>query len=298
MKKILSIVTALALSMILASGVLAATTKPATKKAPAKKTAAKKVVKKAPEKQFIEGSNLMGQTGLLWAETAKTTPKGKVGGAAHLAIHSDEFFTVVQVPVGVNFGLSKCLEAGATAEFMSVSPDEGDSTSGLGDLTLNGKYQFDTQSDVKVAAGLDVGIGPLSDDLGESTTDITPKGMVTYTLKSGVVLNGTLGFVITGGYEYTYTSYAYDPITMSVVSREVTADVDPDNYIQLGAGVGIPVSPKLSVIGELGLNAYGDEGSILGGGIRTGGKMPLQAMLGIGLGDFAPDFVIGGGICF
>ena len=48
----------------------------------------------------------------------------------------------------------------------------------------------------------------------------------------------------------------------------------------------------------MGLNAYGDEGSILGGGIRTGGKMPLQAMLGIGLGDFAPDFVIGGGICF
>jgi hypothetical protein len=284
MKKILTFMTAAALTLSLASGVMAATKK-STKKAPAKKSA---VMKATAQKEVAEGVNVNGRTGLIWAETAQASAKGDFGGSIHLlfmtASESVEFMgtdydystTNIVVPFGVRYGAARNLEIGATLDFLSSTvsvEDESETTSGLNDLNLGVKYVIEGKdAPVDFGVGADIVIGPMSDDFGDSATDFAPRGMVTYE-KNGLLLNGMLGFVITG-----------------------TEGLD--DFIQLGAGAGLALSPKLTGIAELGVNTFNDEAGVLAVGVRTNSKTQLQATLGLGLGDAAPDFVLGGGVCF
>ena len=289
-KKIMISTLAIALSMTLASGVFAATT--------AKKKSAKKSTKKAAsyssENKVAEGLNVSGRTGLLLSESAQAPEKGKFGLAGHLLFMTSSMSesaygydvksstTNIQVPVGVSYGVAKNFELGASLDFISASSSyevngvevgDSESTSGLGDLTFGGKYVIEGKnSPVNFGFGADVEIGPLSSDFGDSSTTFIPKGMVTYA-KDSLLLNGNLNLVIPGA-------------------------EGADTFVQVGAGAGLALSPKLTGIAELGLNGFGKEASVLGVGIRTAGKTKLQALLGIGIGDASPDFVLGAGVCF
>jgi hypothetical protein len=256
--------------------------------------AAKKSVKSHSSKSYIEGTTQDGRTGMFFSQTADTSAVGHGKITAAVNYGASDGFSVVEIPLfGINYCVIKNLELGASLPFEIVSVDGGDSQSGLGSLTLGGKYVIPSQK-VNFGVGLDIMTGPLSDELGQSSTDFSPKGMVTYTLPSGMVLNGELGFVITG--DVTYTVPHFDPGTMTMTTREVS--VNADDYIQLKGGVGIPFTPKLTGIAELGVNQFGDSGTAMGFGIRTGTKTKLQALLAIGLGDGAPDFTLGGAVAF
>jgi len=248
--------------------------------------AAKKI---SSSKSYIEGTTQDGRTGMFFSQTADTSAVGHGKITAAVDYGSSSGYSVLEIPLfGINYCVVKNLELGASIPFELVSVDGGDSQSGLGSLTLGGKYVIPSQK-VNFAVGLDIMVGPLSEDLGQSSTDFSPKGMVTYTLPTGMVLNGELGFVITGDQTYTH-------VHMDGHVEEVSYNAD--DYIQLKGGVGIPFTPKLTGIAELGVNQFGDSGSAMGFGIRTGTKTKLQALLAIGLGDGAPDFTLGGAVAF
>jgi hypothetical protein len=300
-KKIILGIMVAALSLTLATGVFAATSKSTRSKKSTKKTVKKtqkKTVKRySGDKKVAKGSNVSGRTGLIWTQTADTVAKGKFAGAAHLTLmttsNSMEAYgyktettsTVFDIPVGGKYGVAPNIELGASIDFMSISSstkttpavtgagDGDDSSSGLNDFTFGGKYVIEGKKDpVNFGFGMDISVGPMSDDFGDSSADFNPMGLVTYE-KDAMVLNGMLGFVITGA-------------------------EGADDFVQFGAGAGLALSPKLTGMVELGINSFGKEASVLGVGIRTASKTQLQAFLGLGLGDAAPDFVLGAGVCF
>lgn len=251
-----------------------------------KKNLSKKTPRKAQavEKVFQSGVNLYGRPGLIYTDSAETPAVSK----GHVGIHADyESMTggsAFRVPFGASYGIAQDLQLHASLDFLSVSPDVGEGASGLNALTFGGKYAFPASrpSVPSFAVGLDITTSPLSGDLGPSSTDIHPKGMITHTFPSGLVLMGEFGFVITG------------KKTIDTPFGELKVDVD--DFIQLKGGVGIPFTPALSGIAELSINEYGDSGSALAFGVRGGRKTGFQAFLGIGLGDAAPDFTLGGGV--
>lgn len=244
-----------------------------TKKRLSKKKTSRKTA--TVEKVFQNGINLYGRPGLIYTDSAEAPAVSR----GHVGIHADyESMTdssAFRVPFGASYGIAQDLQLHASLDFLSVSPDMDEGRSGLNALTFGGKYAFpgSRPNTPSFAVGLDITTLPLSDDLGPSGTDIHPKGMITHTFPSGLVLMGELGFVITGKQK-------------------------EDDFIQLKGGVGIPFTPALSGIAELSVNEYGDSGSALAFGVRGRGgrKTGFQAFLGIGLGDAAPDFTLGGGV--
>jgi hypothetical protein len=226
---------------------------------------------------FITGSNVFGQTGLLFTETAQTVGDGNASGTAHLTFGSGDDVDVLSVPVGFNVGLSPDFELAGHAEFQSVDAPWGDA-SGAGYLALNGKYVFPHRNaDLPhFAASVEVAHGPLSDDLGDDGTDVTLKGLVSHWAPHQLLLNGGLGILVQG-------------------SR---AGADNDTVLQLEGGLGYPLTPSLTGIAELALNRFGEDTGLVSFGLRGGRQAGLgwQALLGLGIGSASPDLTVGGGL--
>jgi len=244
----------------------------------------------ASSKQYIDGSTLDGRTGMFFTGAAEAPAVGHGNITAGVNLYTGTGYTNFDLPmVGINYGIVKNLELAASLPLQFESPSVGDSQSGLGVFSIGGKYVIPAKS-VNFAVGMDIRTGPVSKDLGYRTTVFNPKGLVTYRIPGadGLVLNGEfgVGFWSTGDTTYTIGGYSY---TVAGVS---------DSYVQLKAGVGYPFSPKLTGIAELGINEFGDSGSALAVGIRTGTKTKLQALASIGLGAGAPVFMLGGAVVF
>ncbi|HTA77433.1 MAG TPA: hypothetical protein VK791_09775, partial [bacterium] len=186
----------LALAFVLSLGLSAANADTTTKKKKKKKTE-ETVVKKKKHVDVvysseINGGNVNGRSGYLYSDTAYTLEKGVFMGGAHAAFYS--LGSQLTVPFGGAYGVTKDLEVSANTNFYA-----GSGVSGLGNLTLGGKYGFKTSNDhLKIAAGLDLPIGPLSNS-GYSTVNFVPYGVGTYNFQDGFQLNGQLGIYIPGG---------------------------------------------------------------------------------------------------
>lgn len=276
-------IVALGLALALTLGTTQA--QAAAKKA--KKAASVKVEKRVSSsaQKYIDGTTQSGRSGMFFTGAAEAPAVGHGNLTAAVDYNSSSGWTGFDIPsVGINYGVIKNLELAASLPFQISSPDGGDSQSGLGVLSFGGKYVIPSK-DVNFAVGLDLLTGPLNRDLvgGYRRTDLSPKGLVTYRIpgSGGLVLNGEFDIVITGDQKY-----------------EGGASVSADDFIQLKGGIGVPFTPALTGIGELAINQYGKEGTAMAFGVRTGTKTKLQALMGIGLGDVAPDFTLGGAVAF
>jgi hypothetical protein len=232
------------------------------------------------ENQYIDGTTLDGRTGMFFTGAAEVAALGHGNITGGFNYNSYWWGTITNIPVvGINYGVVKNLELAASLPFQIKSVDsENRSYNGLDMLSFGGKYLIPADA-VSFAAGLDVSTGPFAKKLNqfqERGTDINPKGLMTYKIQDNIVLNGELGFVIGG-------------------KRGVH---DYDDFFQLKGGVGYAFTPKFTGIAELAINQYGSNSSSIAIGGRTGTKTKFQGMLGIGLGNYAPDFTLGGAVVF
>lgn len=273
-----------ALVMTLAFCAVPANAASSKKKKETKKEEKKKEEKKETRheakhyaKAVIDGGNLAGRPGYIFADTSNTLNKGQVMFGGHLTF--DTWGNALQIPFGVSYGITDKLQINANTSFYSVT-----GASGLNYLNFGGKYGFSSKNpDLNFAAGLDLGFGPLSNSLGTGFFNFDPYGTVTYTLPDGLQLNGKLGL-----YVQTY-SYDFGPIKVS----------GSYSFFQLDAGVAYPFSSDLTGFAELATNGV-VQGAGLGGtpllaGIRTGHDVQFQAFGGLDFGGSVGAF-LGGGV--
>jgi hypothetical protein len=236
----------------------------------------------------IEGANLGGQPGYFYAPTAKTLNQGQIMGAAHLTF--DTAGNVLQVPVGGTYGITDKIQVNVNTSFYTVS-----GASGIYNINFGGKYGFgnvlkNSDADLDIAAGIDFGIGPLTNfGYGTSSFAFDPYGVATLTFPDGWQFNGKLGLYVTS-YSVSYTS-PFPPYATTTASTSYS-------YFQLDLGAAYPFDKDLTGIAELATN--GVIGGITGGtplvvGIRTGHDVQFQAFGGLDL-NYTAGLLVGGGI--
>src|SRR5665213_497859 len=156
----------------------------------------------AESTEAANGVNNIGRPGYFFSDSANTPNKGQIEGAAGAAFYS--FGSQLIVPVGAAYGITDQIEVHASTNFYTAG-----GVSGLGNITLGGKYKFNIAVEhLVIAAGLDLSDGPLTGG-AYSTFNFDPYGIATYTFADGLQLNGQLGIMILGGYTYTYTCLLY-----------------------------------------------------------------------------------------
>ena len=195
----------------------------------------------------------------------------------------------------MGYGVTKDLEVYGTLPFVSNSYT-GASSSGIGSIQLGGKYIIAGKGSTPVNFGLGADIGFAGSDkvTPYSGVNFGLKGMVT-SKTGGILLNGTLGYVITGSSNITVT-YVNPFPPYNVVSS--TVSFNPADYVYLSGGVGVPFTPTITGIAELNINPYGTDSSNILAGIRAGQKTQLQAGLTIGIGSAAADIGLLAGVVF
>ncbi len=280
----------LALALVLSLG--AGTANAASKK---KKAVVKKQTHEVrhvrEKKEVIDGLNTSGKPGYFISDTAAVLNQNQIVGAAHLTF--DSWGSVLQIPVGVSYGITDKLMVNVNTSFFTAG-----GVSGLYYLNFGGKYGFKNVGDTNnldVAAGLDFGIGPLSNTIyGFSTFAFDPYGVVTYTLKDGLQLNGKLGLYV--------TSYSINvPYLISFLPVQWGTHSVSYSYsdFQLDLGAAYPFSRDLTGIAELATNGVVGNGASGGTpllvGIRTGKDVQFQAFGGFDFGGSVGLF-IGGGV--
>jgi hypothetical protein len=150
--------------------------------------------------------------------------------------------------------------------------------------------------DLKIAAGCDFLIGPLSNGGGGTEFGFDPYGVATWTLADGLQFNGKIGIYISN-YSVTVPNPAYlefGPPNNPTISESVGI-----SYFQLDLGAAYPFDKDLTGIAELATNGVYGYGNAGGGtplivGLRTGHDVQLQACAGLDLGGVVGLFVGGG----
>jgi hypothetical protein len=228
----------------------------------------------------IAGGNISGQPGYFYAPTAATLNQGQIMGAAHIMF--DTVGNAFQIPFGATYGITDKIQVNVNTAFYAAG------ASGLYYLNFGGKYGFgnvlkNSDSTLDIAAGVDFGIGPLTDyGYGTSSFGFDPYGVATFTFPDGFQLNGKLGLYVTS-YSYSFegysASYSY-------------------SYFQFDLGAAYPFDKDLTGIAELATN--GIINGAVGGtplivGIRTGHDVQFQAFGGIDL-NYTAGLLVGGGI--
>ncbi len=197
----------------------------------------------------------------------------------------DNDLSSIDLAVQAALPVAEKLQLGGALGFRNISPDVGDSQSGISDLLVSGRYNVvPGPTMISVGALITLPIG--SEDIGESTLDFGGFGSLRHRLESGLVLTSTLGL----DFEETKIPKV-NPRT-----GEVETDSEYDNSLLIGGGVIYPTKNNLNLIGEINFRTEGDY-ILLSGGLdyllKSGGR--LRGGLGLGLDDGAPNFTLRAG---
>jgi len=188
----------------------------------------------------------------------------------------------IDIDVLAGVPLTPLIQVSGGLGFRSISPDVGDSQSGITDLAVSGRYNVVSgQTPISVGALATLPIG--SDDIGEGSFDFSGFGSLRHHLPSGPAITGTIGleFVETKGIEFNRTTGEFDETT------------DHETSILIAGGIIVPTQSGLNFLGELDLRTEGDYVLLTGGldyALASGGR--LRGGLGIGLDDGAPEFAL------
>lgn len=262
---------ALALALSLGASSADAAAKKTSKKKETKKEAPKKETKRevrhssGASSKFVSGTNTIGRAGLFYADTADVAAVGQVEGSAHITYQSfgPSGFTTTMLgfPVGAHFGAAKNIDLSAAILLNLVSTPSFT----FGPVTIPGgsstNFSIDLGGKYRIAGGnkspdFSIGGDIMIPTYTGGQVIVSPRGVVSYELEGGLLLNGDVAINIT----------------------------NPTTYVSVDAGVGVPLGDKFSAIAEIGANQLGNAGSVLGGGVRADlSGIKLQALLGIPL---------------
>jgi hypothetical protein len=183
------------------------------------------------------------------------------------------------LPVAEKFQL------GGGIGFRSVSPDVGDSQSGISDLLVSGRYNvLPGPTSISIGALVTLPIG--SEDIGQGAFDFSAFGALRHYLQSGVALTGTFGLEFN-----EVETFEYDPNTGTTQKNS-----NHETGVLIGGGFIYPTANGLNIIGELDLRTEGDYVFLTGGLdylLKSGGR--IRGGIGIGLDDGAPNFALRAG---
>ena len=172
------------------------------------------------------------------------------------------------------FPINPKIEIGANWGFLNFSPENGDGESGLSDLTVSGRYLIMPEK-TNIAAGAFITLPVGKEEIGQSTTDFGAFGALRHPLNNGMVITGVIG--------------------LDFLEIKTGDDSDRETSLLVGGGLIYPATDQLHILGEFNLQTEGDFAMISGGvdyRLKMGSK--IRGMLGLGLDDGAPDFMIMG----
>jgi len=182
------------------------------------------------------------------------------------------------------YAVNEKIEIGAGVGFLNMSPEHGDSQSGLQDLFVSGKYRLNPFGNTKLSAGGYITLPIGSDKVGQSRFDFGAFAAARHPLENGMVITGTLGldFIETTKVEIND-------------NFELEESTEYKTSLLLGAGVIYPHSDQINIVGEFQLKTEGDYIFLTGGAdykLNENGR--VRGVIGLGLDDGAPDFMIMG----
>jgi hypothetical protein len=186
---------------------------------------------------------------------------------AGLGYSSYEYWNSFGLGIQGGYPVNPRFEVGGHLGFLNLSPDEGDSQSGITDITVAGRYNL-LPSTPLISAGAYLTLPIGSEDIGQGNFDFGAFGALRYALQNGIVVTGTVGLDFLEGGD----------------SRDVASHI--------AAGGIYPVNAQLNVLGELNFRTDYDYTVLSVGGdylLNIGGH--VRGALGIGLEDGAPDIM-------
>ena len=179
--------------------------------------------------------------------------------------------SILDIGAQGGYALNEKMEIQAGWGFRNLSPEVGDSQSGISDLALYGRYKLVNSGPTNFAAGAMITLPIGSEDVGQGTMDFGGFGAVRHSLDNGMTLTGRIALIF---YE---------------------VGDDRETSFNLGAGTIYPINEKLSSVSEFSLHSEGEYMILTSGIDYNMGSGRVRAGLGIGLDDGAPDIKIMGG---
>lgn len=186
----------------------------------------------------------------------------------------DRDLSLVDFAAQAAFPVAPKMQIGGALAFERKSYGNAGSQSGLTDLQIAGRYNVvPGATPITIGVLLTLPIG--NEDIGEGTFDFSGFGSLRHSLPSGLVLTGTLG----------------------LFEHVEQASADHEAGWLIAGGMIAPMTGGLNLIGELKIHTRNDF-TFLTGGVdyelrQAGGR--LRGMVGLGLDDGAPNFLLRGG---
>lgn len=212
-------------------------------------------------------------------------------GEGSISLENYEFFNRLGINVSGGYPVNEKIEIQVGWGFSNLSPDEGDSQSGIRDIEVYGRYNIMKEENRSISAGGYISLPVGSEDIGEGNFNIGGFAAGRYYLENGLAITGNFGLISIEVTEYTGGTYDASTGTVTPLEEETSHEIS----VRLGGGCIYPVDQVTSVIGEIAIQSKYDFMMLSGGIDYKIGSGSLRAMLGLGMDDGAPDFMIKGG---
>jgi len=219
-------------------------------------------------------------------EDGAVIPGGWVEGQARLQFFDDG--EAVSLSPIIAFNVAEDIELGGRVGLLSYNPDPGGTETGFTDMDLYGKIRLTmqpTQFALGVLLKLPSGDEKKSTLHGTGEMDVAFFGGVRHDFKS-------LTFVASGGFRINQ-----DPEPGAVVpGLPASAVPEGELSLQLGVGLIVPFTPKLSGVAETSFETERIDGAgsdfrvTLGSEYRAGESFGMRFAAAGGIGDAAPNF--------
>ena len=181
-----------------------------------------------------------------------------------LNYQTNDYASIFDLGARGGFRLFNNFEMNFGLNFRTLSPDQGDSETGLSDIWLGGRYQFRNLFSAKTAfsVGGYITLPTGSEEIGQDLTHIGGFVAFRHAINKGFTLTGSTGidFLDNGN--------------------------DHDASLYLSVGSIFPVNPRLSIVPELAMMTDPDYMLLTGAlDYKLRSKIRLRGGLGVGLDD-------------
>lgn len=187
-----------------------------------------------------------------------------------------EFRTQYAMALQGGFLAMDKIEINGRFGFGGLSIRDGESQSGLTDLTLSGRYSIHRKSPVKITAGAGITFPFGAENAGYGRFAMGGFGALRYTVNEKILITSSLG--------------------LDIIESDLASD--ESSSLSLSGGVIYLFDENLGFVGELGYKSKLNYSLLSVGADYLLAKNRIRGVIGIGLDEGAPDFKIQVGYIF
>ncbi len=212
-------------------------------------------------------------------------------GEGAISLENYEYANIIGVSASGGYPVNEKIEIELDWGFSNISPEEGDGESGIRDIRVYGRYSIKNDRQKSLSAGGYISLPVGSEDIGAGKLNVGGFAAGRYYLENGMAITGNFGLVSIEVTEYTGGDYDAGTGTVTPLEEETSHEIS----VRLGGGFIYPVNEFTGIVGELAIQSKYDFMMLSGGIDYKAGKGRIRAMLGLGLDDGSPDFMVRGG---